>query len=93
MEKASEIKVYEVTCVQLSEQDSFKELIKFQIQRNNINISKFFLSLLDKIREDDYNINEANFKYFRKSILDISNQNTRDILSQLDNMEISAKKK
>ncbi len=71
--------------------DKLKELLEFQIKRNLNGVAKVTFFILDDLIANGYIIPEDKYKYYRKLILDKSGESTREIKSQLDNLDIKFK--
>lgn len=63
---------------------SASSLIKFQIHRHIMNLSKNFLNVLEDIDSGE----DINFEKRRKRILDAAGDSYRELETQLDNLKI-----
>lgn len=59
-----------------------KDLLKFQIRRNILNLSKNFLTSLEEIAAKSYN--NVDYKKYRKNILDGANDRIRELEDFID---------
>ncbi len=65
-----------------------RDLLVFQLTRELVNVSKFFLVSLEDIRDAKNLLTEEDFLYYRKKVLDNSNDSIRKIKSLLEHFEI-----
>lgn len=64
-----------------------KELVIYQQSRQISNLFKSFLSILEEIRQNRYNIDDNTYHCLRKKILDAGNSTSREmeeLLSKFD---------
>ena len=73
------------------QEKSAKDYFSFQLERKMFSLSKSFLSLLEELMNDEYNISEERFNKMRKKVLDDTNDNIREIKKYLEKLEITLK--
>lgn len=64
-----------------------RDLLVYQVSREFISLSKYFLILLEDLREQNI-IGEDEFSKYRKKILDSGNDSIRNLSSFIDKFDI-----
>lgn len=72
--------------------DAVKDLIIFQIERHFKGYAKEMLCRLEELKESGDNINEDNYPFIRKRVLDGANDRIRELSSIMSKFDIEIKK-
>jgi hypothetical protein len=73
----------------IPDSESLKSIAIFNASRHITLLYKEFLTMLELIRDDRYNINDETYSVLRKRILDAGNSTIREVSDQLDKFKFS----
>ena len=69
----------------------FNTYTKLEIHKSHNRLIKAFLIIMSDIKEDNYNITDESYSLFRKKILDLVNDETRNIHDLLAKFDLKLK--